>query len=44
MLTLQPYEQVTTTTNTLDMTDLIISLVSLLCWYGIIKVWKGVRK
>ena len=44
MLTLQPYEQVTTTTNTLDMTDLMISLVSLLCWYGIIKVWKGVRK
>ena len=41
---LQPYEQVTTTTNTLDMTDLIITLVSLLCWYGIIKVWKGVRK
>ena len=41
---LQPYEQVTTTRNTLDMTDLIISLVSLLCWYGIIKVWKGVRK
>ena len=44
MLALQPYEQVTTTTNTLDMTDLMISLVSLLCWYGIIKVWKGVRK
>ena len=41
---LQPYEQVTTTRNTLDMTDLMISLVSLLCWYGIIKVWKGVRK
>ena len=44
MLALQPYEQATTTTNTLDMTDLIISLVSLLCWYGVIKVWKGVRK
>ena len=44
MLALQPYEQVTTTRNTLDMTDLIISLVSLLCWYGVIKVWKGVRK